>query len=345
MARYGGERFFMLTVDTEAGLPLLSRLWRKTAIRQVLVRTTKDAAVRRETYSVRRLWQDPQGPAIRRAWEETLREMHGLIGDCARARVRLGVVVFPFRDQLYDPEGTGVPQQRLARHLGQTRVPFLDLLAPLAHSGIPPNSLFLDADHLTPRGSIAAADHITGFVARVGGWAPGETLLHHAATMASGLHPRAPGACARRLPRSADPLRARRLVPVRLVHDVALPQDGVANLRIRDPESVHPTDRRGHLPARNPAPGGHERGRMASQEVRRAQCRRAWSAQARSGTPTPTPHPEATSVLAVSRLTVRETGAILRLWVDRRVAHRSVDRARQERLGEEQAHGSLRQAR
>lgn len=164
LARYGGERFFMLTVDTETDLDLLVRLWRRSAIRTAFVRTARSAAQRREMYAVRKLWETPNAPHIQAAWAQVMSELDELTETCRAAGIELVVVLYPFRDQLLDPSGSRIPQDRLCGHLSTRGVPHLDLLGPLASLGIPPDSLFMDADHFTSRGARLVAAVIAEFL-------------------------------------------------------------------------------------------------------------------------------------------------------------------------------------
>lgn len=164
LARFGGERFFMLSVDTEVELSLPVRLWRRSALRNALVRGVRTAALVKERYAVRSLWERPHDPAIQEAWDTTLGELDDLVNLCRRSRVPLAVVIFPFRDQLAKPDVTRHPQDRLLAHLAAREVPALDLLPALAACPLPPDSLFLDSDHFSARGCRLVAQLVASFL-------------------------------------------------------------------------------------------------------------------------------------------------------------------------------------
>jgi len=133
-----------------------------------------DEARRRETYSVRRLTQEPDAPEIRRAWRITLENLGKIVTLAREHRVPLAIVCFPYPEQLL-PEASQAPppQRQIAAFAHQADVPFLDLLpvfrAYCLENGLAGPELFLDHNHPTPQGHQLTTESIHAFLAS-NGW-------------------------------------------------------------------------------------------------------------------------------------------------------------------------------
>ena len=125
-------------------------------------------AVARELVNVEDLARSPASPHVRKAWSLTLTSLERLVDLCESRGVPVAVVVFPFTFQFRDPHGLAAPQQELRAFCEAKGVPFLDLLPLLADDlrsqQDTPQALFLDADHLTARGSQVVAQRVVDWL-------------------------------------------------------------------------------------------------------------------------------------------------------------------------------------
>ena len=163
LAAWGGDHT-VLGVDTTVTLGPLQRFVRRTAFHGAFTRLRRARAVRRETYSVRRLFDDPLAESIEAAWAATEAELADLEGEAAARGVPLLLVIFPFRFQI-EERLPARPQDRLMAWARERRVAALDLAPVFAALG---RSGFLDPDHPTPAGHQAAALAIADEVRRLG---------------------------------------------------------------------------------------------------------------------------------------------------------------------------------
>jgi len=124
-------------------------------------------AVAREVRFVRDLVEKPESPRVQKAWDITLQNLARLTRYCQDNQLPVVLVVFPYTFQFSHPDRPAVPQQILQSFAEEAEVPLLDLLPAMeeycaSHDCTPPD-LFLDANHLSPRGGQAVAEMIVTF--------------------------------------------------------------------------------------------------------------------------------------------------------------------------------------
>lgn len=142
--------------------------WRSSMVRYLLRERARAAGADERfersgdlaALSVGDLLTRPAAPEVNEAWERTLPELARLIAHCRQRRIPILLVSFPYTIQLELPE-LDAPQRRLTAFAGEQGVELLDL-APVFREQLAANdgdldALFLDALHLTPQGSKAAA--------------------------------------------------------------------------------------------------------------------------------------------------------------------------------------------
>jgi len=164
LAPFGGASTFMGVVDTTVGMSWPARVWRRTALRQALVRAMRGSASRAERYGLTQLWTEPEPEPIRQAWDTVFGEIDALAAAVREAGGRLAVVIYPYALQMLDPRYGDGPQRRLIAQLERRGILHLDLLPALRSADVPIETLYLDANHFTPRGARLVADHIAAFV-------------------------------------------------------------------------------------------------------------------------------------------------------------------------------------
>jgi len=134
----------------------------------------REGARRQQRVEVRTLVDDPDDPEIRKAWEMTAENLHGLFSLTREHDVPILLVLVPFRFQLDDPEGSSGPQQKAGAIASEAEVAVLDLLPVLAarmrDRGETPNDYYLDADHLTALGNEIVGRALADRIVREG-WA------------------------------------------------------------------------------------------------------------------------------------------------------------------------------
>jgi hypothetical protein len=116
VSQFGGERFFMTNVDTEAHVRGPQALWLQSATRADAIALLKTSARQADRYRVEHLWTEPDSPRIRDAWELVFTEMDRLIATAQAGGACVAVVLFPYAAQLAG-ERTQAPQERLTAHL------------------------------------------------------------------------------------------------------------------------------------------------------------------------------------------------------------------------------------
>ena len=156
MAAYGGAHT-ILGVDTTVTMQPLSRLLRRTAFHRFVMSMMQGQARRREIYSVRQLFAEPPTPEIEEAWRLTEEELSALAAAAGARQVPLVLVAFPFRFQVQEALPPR-PQERLARWASTEKIPYVDLTDTFAALGA--QAGFLDHDHPTPAGHLAAAREV-----------------------------------------------------------------------------------------------------------------------------------------------------------------------------------------
>lgn len=165
VASYGGKNVF-LGVDTSQALPPLQRVIRSLALYRYISVKLQQNAKSEETYSVRRLFEEPLAPPLKDAWEKNAKEIILLKEDVTRQGKKFLVVVFPYFFQLLMKEEGEVHPKRILALCEQNHIECLDLL-PLfrAHQE---ESLFLDGNHLNPAGHRLVAEAIFEILGGVG---------------------------------------------------------------------------------------------------------------------------------------------------------------------------------
>jgi lysophospholipase L1-like esterase len=122
------------------------------------------AARAAEFLRIEALVEEPENPEIRHAWDITLSNLAGIVDIAKKHDVGLLLVAFPYTFQFADPAARAQPQHILERFAAERGVPFLDLLPPLAErlqrDNLRPSDVFLDEDHLSPRGAEIVAELI-----------------------------------------------------------------------------------------------------------------------------------------------------------------------------------------
>lgn len=164
LAAYGGERFFMLNVDTSVGMSWPRRLWQRTATRHALVSLLRNEAKRGEHYRVGKLWTDPTAPHIVEAWQLVYGEIDRLAEAASSSGARLAVVIYPYAFQLADGNRGDGPQRTLIGHLQSRGILFCDLLQPMKQQDAPAHVLFQDDNHFSALGSRLVAKQIAEFI-------------------------------------------------------------------------------------------------------------------------------------------------------------------------------------
>jgi lysophospholipase L1-like esterase len=159
LSQYGGDRFFMGNVDTEAHIRGPQALWLRSATRAAVITLLKTSARQADLYRVEHLWTEPDSPRIRDAWELVFTEMDRLIATARAGGARVAVVMFPYAPQLAGHR-TQAPQERLAAHLAAKQVPAIDVLPALAGYQSDIGSVFLDFNHFSARGSALVAGYL-----------------------------------------------------------------------------------------------------------------------------------------------------------------------------------------
>lgn len=128
----------------------------------------RQAAVAEEVNFVHDLVRRPESPRVQEAWTATLENLGRLTRFCQEKELPVVLVVFPYTFQFADTDRSAVPQQILQGFAEAAGVPLLDLLPAMeeycrSHSCLP-GDLFLDANHLSGRGSRAVAAMIVEFL-------------------------------------------------------------------------------------------------------------------------------------------------------------------------------------
>ena len=168
LAAFGGPRYFMLDVDTAAGLSWVQRIWLASATRESVVRLVRSAARRGEAYRLRALWEEPDSPEIVEAWRTVLDEIDSAAQEAAGLDVPLAVVIYPPARQVEMESGADDPQRRLAAHLERRAIPYLDLLGPLRRSRYRMQQMFLDVTHFSAKGTEVVSREVADFIVGTG---------------------------------------------------------------------------------------------------------------------------------------------------------------------------------
>lgn len=169
VASYGGRNVF-LGVDTSQALPPLQRFLRGLALYRYISMKLQQKAKSEETYSVRRLFEEPLAPPLRGAWEKNSKEIILLKEDVAQEGKKFLLVVFPYFFQLLMKEEGEVHPKRILALCEQNHIECLNLLPVFrAHAE---EGLFLDGNHLNPTGHRLVAETIFGILGSQGGGNP-----------------------------------------------------------------------------------------------------------------------------------------------------------------------------
>lgn len=161
VASYGGDDIF-LGVDTSQALPSIQRLLRRSALYRYIKLKLQKSAKLEETYSVRRLFDDPLAPPIKGAWERNSQEIIALKDEIEREGKKLLVVIFPYFFQFFLKENGEVHNRRILSFCEKNKIDCIDLF-PVFASHLKDN-LFLDGNHFTPAGHRLVANTIFEFL-------------------------------------------------------------------------------------------------------------------------------------------------------------------------------------
>lgn len=125
-------------------------------------------AVRHELLNVRAIAEEPDRADVRRAWKLTLENLQKIFALCEERRIRVLLVIFPYRFQFEDSPRLAAPQRELTRYAAARGVPTLDLLPLLSERmsdrELSPQMIFLGENHLSPIGGRLVADAIASFI-------------------------------------------------------------------------------------------------------------------------------------------------------------------------------------
>jgi HEAT repeat protein/lysophospholipase L1-like esterase len=130
----------------------LGALHRRSALVRLLV-----GARHREIRDVEELFQHPDAPRVKRAYEHFFEEVRALRDEVGADGARLGLLIFPFGLQVAPDAPPPLPQHTIAAFCTAEDIPFLDLLPAVRAAG--PDA-FVDYDHFSPLGSQVVADQI-----------------------------------------------------------------------------------------------------------------------------------------------------------------------------------------
>lgn len=157
-------------VDRLLGPSALVHYVRKIGARLRFGADTQAGAVRQERLDVETLARDPESEAVRKAWEITTEELRSLVAAARAKDVPIAIVAFPYVFQFADADALAAPQRVLANFAEEEKVPFLDLLQPLAAravaTGTDPQTYFLDPGHPSIAGSEEIAALVAEFLTR-----------------------------------------------------------------------------------------------------------------------------------------------------------------------------------
>jgi lysophospholipase L1-like esterase len=168
VAAYGGDDRF-LGVDTRAaradgltGLLLRhSRAWGR------IVRWRQWWGRSREAYAVERLATDEQGADLERAWSRVFDELDRIRRTAEADGIPFLLFVAPYRFQLFGPERTRQPQDRLIAWAERHGVSWVDPLPALAQASVQ-TPVFDDHSHFSAAGHRLVADLLAAALAGVG---------------------------------------------------------------------------------------------------------------------------------------------------------------------------------
>jgi lysophospholipase L1-like esterase len=152
----------------------LQNVIREAKARRRLGEDLRLGAIRQEQLEVETLMHSPEAPAVRTAWDIALADLQRIVDQCGARDIPVLVVVFPFTVQLDDPVGLSAPQDVIVHYARARGIPVIDLLPLLvdyaAATGLRPDDLFVDHDHLSEAGHRVVAgllaDPIASLLAR-----------------------------------------------------------------------------------------------------------------------------------------------------------------------------------
>ncbi len=121
-------------------------------------------ARRREIGSVEELFTRPDSRKVREGMQRFFDELTALDRQVRADGASLSLLVFPFRFQLRPDAPPPVAQQAIAAYARKAGVPIVDLLPEFIRAG---EDVFLDYDHLSPRGA-----RLTAEILLQSGWLP-----------------------------------------------------------------------------------------------------------------------------------------------------------------------------
>lgn len=166
LSRFGGTGLeYHGVADGSAGrwFQVLVRMRSYSALVTALTPTATDAR-RREIYSVRMLWEQPDREHIREAWTQAEGELDELHAVCQKHELRLILAVAPVLEQFADTAGIDAPQRRLHRYAHSRGIEYVDLRASFAartaQRGVGVETLYMDGIHPNAAGSALIAEVI-----------------------------------------------------------------------------------------------------------------------------------------------------------------------------------------
>lgn len=155
-----GGRFFQALVALRPHSSLITALT-----------PTQADAQRREAYSVRMLWEQPEVRHVRAAWGQAESELDELRELCASHGIALLIAAAPYLAQFADTPGIGAPQRRIARYAESHGVEFADLKpfldAAATPANLPVKAFYMDEAHMTGAGNTVIAQTLVAKVAHL----------------------------------------------------------------------------------------------------------------------------------------------------------------------------------
>lgn len=128
----------------------------------------KEGAITIERANVSDLALYPDSAKVQKAWKITKTYLEQIVEYCRQRDIPLCFVIFPYTFQFRDIAGLSTPQKVLINFLEGKKVPCLDLLPLLYFYMIDHRlhieDLFLDYDHLNPKGNEVVARMIADFI-------------------------------------------------------------------------------------------------------------------------------------------------------------------------------------
>ncbi len=128
----------------------------------------KLGAQRKQQLYVENLVYTPERPEVQEAWASTLEDVKNIAAACKQRRIRVALIVFPFKFQLLNVDSLSAPQRVVGDFAIRNNIACLDVL-PLFHARMlatntKPEDYFLDGFHPSALGNSVVADTLTLFI-------------------------------------------------------------------------------------------------------------------------------------------------------------------------------------